>query len=122
MAAIRGKDTAPEIAVRRFLHAQGFRYSLHNKKLAGKPDIVLTKYNTVVFVNGCYWHRHKDCRYASLPKSNVSFWKKKFSENVQRDADNHKMLESDGWRVLIVWECEVKNRSFEVWLPDAISA
>ena len=85
MAAIRGKDTAPEIAVRRFLHAQGFRYSLHNKKLAGKPDIVLTKYNTVVFVNGCYWHRHKDCRYASLPKSNVSFWKKKFSENVQRD-------------------------------------
>ncbi len=120
MAAIKGKDTKPELAVRKFLHANGFRFRLHRKDLAGKPDIVLTKYKTVVFVNGCYWHRHKDCKLAYLPKSNAEFWENKFNGNIERDKRNHKTLKDSGWKVIIVWECEVRNRSYEEWIINRI--
>lgn len=90
------------------------------KDLAGKPDIVLSKYNTVVFVNGCYWHRHEGCKLAYNPKSNIEFWQSKFKDNVERDSRNQQVLVDQGWYVVTVWECEVKNSSFETWLIDRI--
>ena len=105
MASIRGKDTKPEIALRRALHACGFRYRLHERKLAGKPDLVFPKWGSVLFVHGCYWHRHEGCPKASTPSSNVRFWQEKFARNVARDRRNVGRLLADGWRVGIVWEC-----------------
>lgn len=113
MAAIHSKDTKPEILVRQYLHSRGFRYRLHRKDLAGSPDVVLPKYKTVIFVNGCYWHRHEGCRYATTPKSNVEFWLNKFSESVSRDKNNYNYLTKSGWKVIIIWECEVKNGIFK---------
>lgn len=109
MSGIRGKDTAPELKVRRFLHANGFRYRLHRKDLPGKPDIVLPKYKVCIFVNGCFWHRHKGCKLASEPKSREEFWNRKFSENVARDQRNIKSLQDAGWRVAVVWECVLRK-------------
>ena len=100
MSSIKSKDTKPEIIVRKFLHLSGLRYRLHDKKLIGKPDIKLTKYKTVIFVNGCFWHGHKDCKIYALPKSNVSFWQDKFEKNIQRDAENIKALKTLGWKVI----------------------
>lgn len=108
MAAVRGKDTKPEIAVRRLLHALGYRFRIQRKDLPGKPDIVLPKYRLAIFVNGCFWHRHPGCRHASVPSTNVEFWSKKFAENTARDARNYEQLRQMGWKVLIIWECEVK--------------
>ncbi|WP_242692298.1 very short patch repair endonuclease [Aridibaculum aurantiacum] len=109
MAAIRGKDTKPEMLVRRFLHKHGFRYRLHVKDLPGKPDIVLPKYKTVVDIHGCYFHRHPGCRYCTTPSQESSTnWKKKFSDTVRRDKRNKKALQDAGWKVLTVWECETK--------------
>jgi len=110
MSHIRSKDTKPEMVVRRHLHALGFRYSLHSSKLPGHPDIVLTKWHTVIFVNGCFWHRHEGCKTATMPKSNVEFWQAKFARNVARDQKEHAALEAAGWRVIVLWECEVKKR------------
>ena len=121
MAAIKSKDTVPEKIIRSFLHRKGFRFSLHDKSLPGSPDIKLTKYRTVVFENGCFWHRHEGCRMAYNPKSRTEFWEKKFRENVERDARNYRELEEQGWRVIVVWECQVKDRSFEQWLPEEIT-
>jgi len=109
MSKIRSKDTKPEMLVRRHLHALGFRYRLHDSKLPGHPDIVLPKWHTVIFVNGCFWHRHEGCKFATIPKSNVEFWKAKFERNVARDRNEHKALEDFGWRVIVVWECEVRS-------------
>ncbi|MFL2905601.1 MAG: very short patch repair endonuclease [Limisphaerales bacterium] len=109
MSHIRGKNTKPELAVRKFLHAQGFRFRLHYRKLPGKPDVVLPKHKTVIFVHGCFWHRHKGCKFAYDPKSRKVFWQKKFRENVERDKRNQKELRKQGWQVLVVWECEVAN-------------
>lgn len=109
MSRIRGKDTSPEIAVRSTLHRLGFRFRLHVRDLPGRPDIVLPRFRTVVFVHGCFWHRHKRCRFAYTPKSRTAFWTAKFAENVARDIVSKKALESMGWRVLIVWECQVKE-------------
>lgn len=109
MSGIRGKDTAPELKVRRFLHANGFRYRLHRKDLPGKPDIVLPKYKACTFVNGCFWHRHKGCKLASEPKSREEFWNRKFSENVARDQRNIKALQAAGWRVAVIWECGLRK-------------
>ena len=109
MSRIRGKDTKPEIIVRSMLHRMGYRFRLHRKDLPGKPDIVLPKYKTVIFVNGCFWHRHKDCKYAYTPKSRVKFWKHKFAETVKRDKQHLKQLKENGWKVFIVWECETKD-------------
>ena len=107
MSRIRSKNTAPEILVRSVLHRMGFRFRLHDKTLPGCPDIVLERWKTVVLVNGCFWHRHKNCRYAYVPKTRVAFWNKKFAGNMKRDAENVKALKRLGWKVKIVWECEL---------------
>lgn len=107
MSAIKGKDTKPEMMVRRFLHACGFRFRLHRKDLPGKPDIVLPKYKVVIFVHGCFWHRHKGCPKATTPATNVDRWKTKFDDNVARDARNQAALREAGWDVIVVWECEI---------------
>ena len=109
MGKIRGKNTKPELLVRSMLHRAGYRFSLHRKDLPGKPDIVLRKYNTVVFVHGCFWHRHKNCKIASTPKSNVEFWQAKFDRNVANDKKHTRKLREMGWHVLTVWECELKK-------------
>jgi DNA mismatch endonuclease (patch repair protein) len=106
MSGIRGKDTKPELLVRRYLHRAGLRYRLHAKSLPGRPDLVLTKYMTVVQVHGCFWHRHRGCRYAYTPSSNLPFWRAKFEENTSRDKRNTRKLHGLGWRVLTIWECE----------------
>ncbi len=111
MAAIRGKDTAPELAVRRILHAMGLRFRLHRRDLPGRPDIVLPKHRTVVFVHGCFWHRHEVCRYTTTPKTRQEFWQSKFAANVERDSRNRTDLRQLGWRVIVVWECELRQPS-----------
>ncbi|MEP4557501.1 very short patch repair endonuclease [Cobetia amphilecti] len=111
MASIRGKNTSPELAIRRYLHARGFRYQLHRKNLPGKPDLVLPKYRLAIFVNGCFWHKHKDCFYASSPASHKTFWKEKLEGNVARDWRKWADLVSHGWRVLVIWECGLKHCS-----------
>lgn len=114
MSRVTGKNTRPEIHLRSILHKKGFRFRLHDKKLPGKPDVVLPKYRTVIFVNGCFWHRHQKCQYARTPDSRQDFWLKKFERTVQRDHKNQKMLIELGWRVLVVWECEMKKDSAAV--------
>lgn len=109
MSRIRCKDTKPEELVRKFLFSQGFRYRKNDTKLPGKPDIVLPKYRTVIFVNGCFWHGHQGCRYFVWPKNNAEFWEKKIKENIHRDEGNHALLREQGWRVIEVWECELKS-------------
>jgi len=106
MSGIRGKDTKPELAVRSFLHRAGLRFRLH-ARLPGKPDLVLPRYRTVVFVHGCFWHRHEGCRYATTPASNAGFWQEKFAANVQRDARVKRQLEEAGWQVETVWACQL---------------
>lgn len=108
MAAIRGKDTKPEILVRKFLFSRGFRYRLNHPRLPGHPDIVLRKYRTVVFVNGCFWHGHDNCRYFRLPKTNVDFWQKKIERNKKRDIKEQHQLASMGWHCITVWECQLR--------------
>jgi DNA mismatch endonuclease (patch repair protein) len=120
MSRIRGKDTTPELLVRSALHRMGYRFRLHRKDLPGRPDIVLSRYNTVVFVHGCFWHRHPGCSQAYTPKSRLSFWQNKFNQNVERDAAVSAELQRQGWKVVVVWECEVKARGFEERLARAI--
>lgn len=108
MAAVKSKNTKPEELVRKYLFAQGFRYRKNVNKLPGCPDIVLPKYNTVVFVNGCFWHKH-DCKYFRWPKTNFDYWNEKITRNVNRDARNKELLAEKGWHVLTVWECELKH-------------
>jgi DNA mismatch endonuclease (patch repair protein) len=109
MSRIRGLNTVPERQVRSALHRAGYRFRLHRKDLPGRPDIVLPKHHTVVFVHGCFWHRHKNCRFAYTPKSRVRFWQNKFQNNVERDRRNVRALRALGWRVMTVWECEAAN-------------
>ena len=109
MAAIRSKDTRPEIYFRKLLFAQGYRYSLNSKKIPGHPDIYLRKYNTAIFIHGCFWHRHSGCKYAYMPKSRVEFWQKKFKANVKRDYIVRMELQDKGIKCLVVWECTVKK-------------
>lgn len=109
MSRIRSKDTKPEKIIRSILHKQGFRFRINRKDLPGKPDIVLPKYKTVIFVHGCFWHRHEGCKYAYTPKSNIDFWNKKFSSNLQRDKNIQNKLRKSGWKVLTIWECEIKE-------------
>jgi DNA mismatch endonuclease (patch repair protein) len=115
MSRIRGKDTKPEILVRRGLHAHGFRFRLQDRKLPGRPDIVLPKYGVAIMVNGCFWHGHKGCRYATKPKSNVEFWQTKIQRNQHRDEVTSAHLEALGWHVITIWECELRS-------PDALQA
>ena len=111
MAAIKSKDTKPEIAVRKLLHSLGYRFRLHRKDLPGSPDIVLPKYKTVIFVHGCFWHRHEGCKYATNPKTRESFWNKKFEDNKKRDLEIKEKIKDIGWKSVIIWECEIKNES-----------
>ena len=111
MSRIRGKNTKPEILVRKGLHARGFRFRLQDKKLPGRPDIVLPKYGVAIMVNGCFWHGHKGCRYATKPKSNVEFWEAKIARNRHRDEVTNAHLEALGWHVITVWECELREKS-----------
>lgn len=111
MSRIRGKNTKPEILVRKGLHARGFRFRLHNKKLPGSPDIVLPKYGVAIMVNGCFWHGHKGCQYATKPKTNVEFWEAKIARNRHRDEVTEAHLQALGWHVIVVWECEIRHAS-----------
>jgi len=111
MSRIRSKDTEPERIVRSMLHKMGYRFRLHRKDLPGCPDVVLPRHKTVIFVHGCYWHRHTDCRFAYTPKSRVDFWIRKFSENVERDCRHKEALNQLGWRIGIIWECETADKS-----------
>jgi len=109
MSRIRAKSTKPELIVRSILHRLGFRFRINRKDLPGKPDIVLPKYKTVIFVHGCYWHRHKGCKKATTPKKNHDFWVNKFNENITRDQRNQAELEQLGWGVIILWECKIES-------------
>lgn len=108
MSRIRSSNTAPEIVLRRALHALGFRFRLQRKDLPGKPDIVLPRFKTAIFVHGCFWHRHVGCKIATTPKSNTDFWVEKFNKNVARDLRSRDLLEANGWKVILVWECELQ--------------
>ena len=110
MSRIKGKNTKPEETVRKYLFSQGFRYRKNDKRLPGKPDIVLPKYKTVIFVNGCFWHKHEGCKYFAWPQNNAEFWKEKIESNVVRDKKQYEELQDAGWRVIIVWECELKKK------------
>lgn len=118
ISRIRSKDTKPEIVVRSYLFSKGLRFRKNDKRYPGSPDIVLPKYKTVVFVHGCFWHLHNNCKYAVMPKSNVDFWKKKLYGNKERDERNQKELESMGWNVITVWECELKRDKLEKTLEE----
>ena len=109
MSAIKSKNTKPEITLRKLLHSMGYRFRLHRKDLPGSPDIVLPKYKTVIFVHGCFWHRHENCKYASTPKTRKEFWEKKFRENINRDNLNQANLSLKGWKIIIIWECQLKG-------------
>ncbi len=113
MSQISGKDTKPEIMVRKFLHSNGFRYGLHRKDLPGKPDLVLPKYNKVIFVHGCFWHAHENCKYFKIPKTRTEWWKEKLFANRARDKQHIQELKEMGWNVIIVWGCELKQDIFQ---------
>ena len=113
MSCIRSKNTRPELAVRKFLHAAGFRYRLHDKKLPGKPDIVLPKYRTVIFVHGCFWHGHQGCRYFVVPKTRTDWWLDKINGNIKKDNNAATALRSLGWHIIEIWECGLKKNMAE---------
>ncbi len=118
MSHIRSKNTSIEVKVRKYLFSKGFRYRINVNKLPGKPDIVLKKYNTVIFINGCFWHRH-GCKLSTMPKTNQEYWIKKFETNVSNDEENYKRLRNEGWNVEILWECELKD-DFEMVMNQLI--
>lgn len=120
MSRIPSKDTKPELKVRSFLFRHGFRFRLHVKNLPGHPDIVLPKYQTVVEVRGCFWHRHPACRQATTPSTNVEFWQEKFKRNVARDRVTERRLKELGWKLIVIWQCELKKNGFLEALPDKI--
>ena len=118
MVAIHAKDTKPELIVRKYLWAHGFRYRLNYRRLPGHPDLVLRKYRTCIFVNGCFWHGHQGCKYFVMPKTNTEFWEKKISRNKQRDLEEQQQLAKMGWHVIVVWECELKPKKREQTLKS----
>ncbi|KZS49945.1 very short patch repair endonuclease [Rhizobium anhuiense] len=115
MSGIRGKDTQPEMALRRALHVRGFRFRLHSKNVPGRPDLIFQKYRAVIFVHGCFWHRHTDCRYSTMPATRPEFWQAKFETNMARDSTVRATLIEAGWRVATVWECALRK-------PDKVQA
>ncbi|MBR6984334.1 MAG: DNA mismatch endonuclease Vsr [Ruminococcus sp.] len=119
MSQIRSTDTKPEILVRKYLFSQGFRYRKNVRSMAGCPDVVLPKYKTVIFINGCFWHKH-DCPRFVWPSSNTEYWFGKISKNVERDEKNIEFLEEDGWNVIVVWECQLKKEKREATLKDLV--
>ena len=121
MSHIRSKDTKPEVLVRRFLFASGFRFRLHRKDLPGKPDIVLPKYKTAIFINGCFWHGHPGCKYATIPETNREFWLSKISGNVERDKITYSRLAEFGWKVIEIWQCQLKTRTKDITLQNLLT-
>jgi DNA mismatch endonuclease, patch repair protein len=122
MAAIKGRDTGPELTVRKILHRLGYRFRLHRRDLPGTPDIVLPKYQTVIFVHGCFWHRHPGCRFTTYPKTRREFWDKKFSQNLARDKRTEIELTNATWHVLVIWECQTKDTSsLEARLKESLA-
>jgi DNA mismatch endonuclease (patch repair protein) len=109
MSRIKGKNTKPEMLVRKFLHANGFRYKLHDKRLPGKPDIILPKYKTLIFVHGCFWHGHKNCKYFVVPKTRTDWWLNKINGNIANDNKALKALRKEGWKIIILWTCNLKK-------------
>lgn len=120
MSQIRSKNTKPEEIMQKYLFSQGVRYRKNDSRLPGKPDIVLPKYKTVIFVNGCFWHGHEECKYFVWPRNNAEFWKVKISGNIQRDARSICQLEGHGWNVIVIWECELKKTNRETTLTKSI--
>ena len=120
MSQIKGSNTKPEILVRKFLFSKGFRYRINDKKLPGKPDIVLPKYKTVIFVNGCFWHGHENCKYFKLPKTRTEWWKEKIKKNIENDLNKQTQLRNLEYKVLIIWECEIKSKEFYNTIIDDI--
>jgi len=120
MSQIKSKDTKPELLVRKFLFANGFRYKLHDKNLPGKPDIVLPKYKTVIFVHGCYWHGHKNCKYYVVPKTRTQWWLNKINRNISNDENAVKALRKASWKVITVWECKLKVTKVEITLNSLL--
>lgn len=116
MSRIRSKDTKPEMIVRRFLHSNGFRYKLHDKKLPGKPDIVLPKYKTVIFINGCFFHGHKGCKYFVIPKTRTKWWVDKINSNIKNDTKNLKLLNQLNWKIIKIWECQIKKNKERLFI------
>ncbi|MES2395433.1 MAG: very short patch repair endonuclease [Bacteroidota bacterium] len=121
MSQIKGKDTKPEMMVRKFLFASGFRYRLHDKKLPGKPDIVLPKYKTILFVHGCFWHGHENCKYFAAPKTRTEWWLNKINGNQKKDVESVSLLKKQGWNVITVWECELKSDKRESTLKKLLT-
>ena len=121
MSRIRAKDTKPELLVRKFLFENGFRYRLHQKKLPGKPDLILKKYNTAIFVNGCFWHGHQGCRYFVIPKTRTEWWKDKIQATAEKDLKNYEELRRQGWKVIVIWECELKGEKQREALENLIT-
>ena len=113
MQQIKGKHTKPEMVVRKFLHAHGYRYRLHDKKLPGKPDIVLRKYNTLIFIHGCFWHGHTNCKYYTVPKTNTEWWLNKINGNIANDKKAMTALKKEGWKIITIWECQLKPAKVE---------
>lgn len=109
MSQVKGKNTKPELIVRKFLHANGYRYRLHVKDLAGKPDVVLPKYKTIIFVHGCFWHRHTGCKYATVPKTRTDWWLNKINTNKANDKKAVQKLIKEGWQIITIWECQLKK-------------
>lgn len=121
MSRIRSKDTKIEVKVRQYLFAKGFRFRKNDKRYPGKPDVVLPKYKTVIFVNGCFWHMHEGCKQARLPKTNVEFWKEKMERNAANDKAHQKQLCEMGWQVIVLWECELK-KDFEGVMDNLVNS
>lgn len=122
MSAVKGKNTKPEMVVRKYLWCKGFRYRVNDSRLPGHPDIVLRKYRTCIFVNGCFWHGHEGCRYYTIPKTNTDFWVKKITRNIERDREKQHQLELMGWHCIIVWECDLKGKNREKTLESLTHA
>ena len=122
MSRIRSKDTKPEMLVRRFLHKNGFRYRLHVKTLPGKPDIVLSKYKTVIFIHGCFWHGHERCKYYVVPKTRTEWWLNKIGGNIANDNNAKAALQDAGWNIITIWECELKKSSLEETLKNLLNS
>lgn len=120
MSRIKGTDTKPEMLLRKYLHAHGIRYRLHNKNLPGKPDLTLAKYHTVIFVNGCFWHGHKGCKYFVLPKTRTEWWRDKIEETIKRDIKAMKDLKESGWNSTVIWECELKPEKINTTLENIL--